>query len=58
MEKRKRTHDDFIKIILKPLFYVTDDEIRWVLKRKESKPYKELFRGELRKREQKNLVFA
>lgn len=58
MEKRKRTHDDFVKIILKPLFYVTDDEIRWVLKRKESKPYKNLFRTELKKREQKSLVFA
>ena len=52
----KRTHNDLINIILKPLHYVTDDELKWVLKRKESKPYKDLFKTELKKRE--NLAFA
>jgi hypothetical protein len=46
-----KTTDKFVSILLKPLFYITDEELKWALKRKESKTYKELFENELRKRE-------
>lgn len=54
----KRTHDDFINIILKPAFYITDEELKWVLKRKESKPFHNVLKGELKKREERKLAFA
>lgn len=54
----EKTHEKFVNIILKPLFHITDDELKWALRHKESKPYKNLFRTELKKRERKNLVFA
>ena len=57
--KTKRTYEDFINIILKPIFHTTTDEIKWVLKKKEwSEPYKVVYKNELKKRKQRELVLA
>lgn len=56
---KKRTYDDFINIILKPVFHTTTDEIKWVLRKKEwSEPYQKVYRSELRKRKARELVLA
>lgn len=57
--KVKRTYDDFINIILKPIMFTTTDELKWVLKKKDwSEPYKAVFELELEKRKSRNLVLA
>lgn len=57
--KVKRTYDDFINIILKPIMFITTDELKWVLKKKEwAEPYKAVFELELNKRKAKELVLA
>lgn len=49
-------HEKFIQIILKPLYYVTTDELKWVIRCKDAKPYKRLFKEELRKRKRKRKI--
>lgn len=57
--KVKRTYEDFINIILKPIMFTTNDELKWVLKKKEwAEPYRSVFELELSKRKAKGLVLA
>jgi hypothetical protein len=56
---KARTYNDFINIILKPVFHTTTEEIKWVLKKKEwSAPYKNIYKDELKKRKERELVLA